>query len=88
MSSGPEERKLNPRSGRSSCIEDTPRSKNTPSAALTDALDAVAPDDLAGRIRAALEDLTRYLELVPQAADRSAVQATVRYLEMRISPMN
>lgn len=38
--------------------------------------------------RAALEDLTRYLELVPTAPDRSAVQATVRYLEMRIEPLN
>jgi regulator of sirC expression with transglutaminase-like and TPR domain len=38
--------------------------------------------------RAALDDLTRYLELVPGAADRVAVQATVRYLEMRVEPLN
>ena len=38
--------------------------------------------------RAAKGDLVRYLELVPGAPDRAAVEATVRYLEIRLEPLN
>ncbi len=38
--------------------------------------------------RAALEDLTKYLGGDGEAPDRSAVQATVDYLRLRVAPMN
>jgi regulator of sirC expression with transglutaminase-like and TPR domain len=38
--------------------------------------------------RAALEDLTRYLELCHEAPDRSVVKTTIDYLRLRLAPLH